>query len=86
MGLRQREWAKKQRLLLRRKLGMRCHQCGSRFYLKLEFDCIRPCGDQHHKMEWSWRMSFYRQQYAAGNLQLLCDRCHQLKSSKEQPT
>ena len=88
MGLRQRIWAKKKRLELRRLLGMKCAQCGSRDYRKLEFDVIIPTPHDHHgKMEWSWRMSFYRQQYREGNLQLLCGghihSCHNKKTSKE---
>jgi 5-methylcytosine-specific restriction endonuclease McrA len=89
MGLMQRQWARKQRLLLRRKLGMRCAHCGSRDCRKLEFDVIVPVNEapDHKRREWSWRMSFYRAQDAAGNLQLLCGgsvgSCHNKKTSKE---
>ena len=83
MGLRQRIWARKQRLLLRRKLGMKCNHCSSKFYMKLEFDCIKPIGDSHGRKEWSWRMSIYRYQFSVGNLQLLCDKCHNKKSGFE---
>lgn len=85
MGLKQRQWAAKTRLKLRRLLGMKCATCHSRYYAKLEFDCIKPCGDAHHKYEWSHRMSFYNQQYRLGNLQLLCNRCHNIKSAGEKP-
>lgn len=81
MGLRQREWARKTRLKLRRILGLQCKQCGSRYYMKLEFDCIKPTGHWHHRIEWSWRMSFYNKQHKAGNLQLLCDRCNSKKGN-----
>ena len=88
MALRQRIWAKKTRLKLRRLLGMRCAVCGSKDYRKLEFDVIVPVGNDHHrKMEWSWRMSFYNQQFKLGNLQLLCGQrvgaCHNKKTNKE---
>ena len=88
MAKRQREWAKKKRLQLRRLLGMKCQQCGSKDYRKLEFDVIIPVGNEHHrKMEWSWRMSFYWQQFKVGNLQLLCgqdiDSCHNKKTYKD---
>lgn len=84
MGLRQREWARKTRLKLRRLLGMRCAECHSRYYAKLEFDCIKPIGDSHGKKEWSWRMSIYRREFKLGNLQLLCDKCHNKKTLHEQ--
>jgi 5-methylcytosine-specific restriction endonuclease McrA len=94
MGLRQRQWAAKARLQLRRILGMKCAKCGSKDYRKLEFDLINPSADNfpnprgHHKIEWSWRMSFYRKQFAAGNLQLLCGgsvgSCHGKKTAREQ--
>jgi len=80
MARRQLEWARKQRLQLRRLLGLRCWNCGSRDYRKLEFDCIFPQGDFHHRrMDWSWRMSFYRRQLAEGNLALLCQSCNSKK-------
>jgi uncharacterized cysteine cluster protein YcgN (CxxCxxCC family) len=81
MGLRQREWAQRVRDNLRETLGGRCKRCGSR--RKLEFDCIKPQGPRHHRIEWSSRMSFYRQQHAANNLQLLCQSCHGIKSCRE---
>lgn len=84
MGLRQREWARKKRLELRRLLGMRCQYCGSKDYRKLEFDCIKPMGDGHHcRMDWSWRMSFYRRMYREQNLQLLCSKCNSKKGNKQ---
>ena len=90
MGLRQRQWAARKRLELRRLLGMKCAYCGSRDLRKLEFDVIIPvdCASYgHHKMEWSWRMSFYFRQYRQGNLQLLCGgyvgSCHSKKTYAE---
>lgn len=88
MGARQRKWAKKTRLALRRLLGMKCARCGSRDFRKLEFDVIRPVGNEHHKkMDWSWRMSFYRKMHAENNLQLLCGgslkSCHNQKTFSE---
>lgn len=78
MGVAQREWAERKRDELREELGGCCKVCGTR--RKLEFDCIIPQGDKHHKMEWSWRISFYRAQHRTGNLQLLCKKHHELKS------
>lgn len=77
MAARQREWAKKASRKLRQQLGKCCAWCGET--VSLQFDCIKPMGPRHHKMEWSWRISFYRAQYVKGNLQLLCDSCNASK-------
>jgi hypothetical protein len=94
MALRQRLWAARARRELRRLLGMKCKICGSRDYRKLEFDLINPAADTfknprgHHAIEWSWRISFYRAQFKAGNLQLLCGgsrgSCHSIKTYGEE--
>jgi hypothetical protein len=95
MGKRQRVWAKKARLNLRRELGMKCAGCGSRDYRKLEFDLIKPelvknPAFHHRQMEFSWRISFYRQQSKIKNVQLLCGgsagSCHNKKTFKENYT
>lgn len=49
----------------------------------LTFDCIIPCGDKHHRMDTSARMSFYRKQLREGNLQLLCAPCNTTKAHTE---
>lgn len=77
MAERQRRWARRASAHLRKLLGSKCAVCGKRH--ELEFDCIKPQGHRHHRIEWSWRISFYRQQMAAGNLQLLCGRHNRLK-------
>lgn len=77
MALRQRKWARKTRNKLRKLLGGKCKNCGKK--KELEFDVIVPLGDHHHRIEWSWRMSFYRKQYDNDNLQLLCSKCNLLK-------
>jgi len=82
MGLRQRRWAHKARKRLLKLLGDRCNECHSEE--NLELDCIIPLGDAHHKMEFSWRTSFYRRQWKQGNLQLLCQTCN-AKKDKNQP-
>ena len=80
MGLRQREWAERETLRLRVILGNKCAQCGSKH--KLEFDCKIPKGHKHHKIEWSWRICFYRQEHSRGNLQLLCSVCNSAKGNR----
>lgn len=81
MGMRQKEWARKARKALKGKLGGCCAICGSK--RNLEFDCIQPQGHAHHWAEPSTRLCFYRKQYAAGNLQILCRACHIPKSRQE---
>lgn len=77
MGKIQKDWARRQTKILRRILGGKCKRCGTR--KDLEFDCIVPQGSEHHEMEWSWRLCFYRRQLAAGNLQLLCSKHNSAK-------
>jgi len=43
---------------------------------QLEFHCIVPTGNLHHKMGMVKRQSFYRSEFAKGNLALLCVACH----------
>lgn len=81
MGARQKDWARRASINLRKELGSRCVECGR--VRNLQFDCIQPRGHEHHSMEWSQRVSFYRSERAAGNLQLLCERCHVAKSCLE---
>lgn len=85
MAIRQRCWAREQREILRQLLGDECARCHKRGTVKnpLQFDCIESRGDYHHRQEWSARMCFYRAQFKSANLQLLCARCHGLKSSDE---
>jgi hypothetical protein len=79
MGLRQRDWARKERERIIKALGGCCRVCGSTMFLEL--DCIKPTGDGHHRIEWSWRVSFYRRQLAIGNCQCLCQRCNAKKGA-----
>ncbi len=65
-------------------LGSYCNQCSSE--QDLEFDCIIPQGDAHHKYDTSHRMCFYFKQYRNNNLQLLCSKCHSKKTQIEQET
>lgn len=82
MGQAQRIWAKKKRFELFFRLGGACRNCGSTRHL--EFDCIEPKGDRHHRLSACDRVSFYYQQFRSGNLQLLCKYvCHKAKSLKE---
>lgn len=81
MTSRQVIWARKAKLHLRALLGNACARCGGREHL--EFDCIVPQGHAHHAAGTVGRASFYRRQFAAGNLQLLCGPCHNEKSRAE---
>lgn len=86
MAKRQKQWAARATLALRIALGSHCAHCGiSSQASPLEFDCIRPQGHRHHALDYSARLSFYRAQHQALNLQLLCPRCHSLKSAQELP-
>jgi hypothetical protein len=80
MGLRQREWAARTTKKLKTILGGCCAECKTK--RKLQFDCIRPTGDWHHRIEWSWRISFYRKQLREQNLQLLCEFHNKQKSNR----
>ncbi|MGD0460803.1 MAG: hypothetical protein ABSC21_24050 [Terriglobia bacterium] len=80
MGKRQRDWARRWRARLVSILGSRCACCGSG--TALELDCIRPPGRQHARLEASARVTFYRQQFRNGNLQLLCKTCNVTKADR----
>lgn len=87
MGKRQREWARKTRDKLLTLLGNKCAKCSTTS--ELELDVIFPIADNdkhHRKMDWSWRMSFYRKQYERGNLQVLCKKHNVSKSNKPELT
>lgn len=77
MAKAQREWARRSYGQLIALLGQMCACCGN--VKDLELDCIKPQGDRHHKIEWSWRVSFYRKQYRRHNLQCLCTKCNSRK-------
>lgn len=84
MAKRQKEWAKRARAALMELLGNRCAICGADYESReLEFDCISPRGDRHHKLDTERRVCFYRKEYKQGNLQLLCVPCHSKKSCGE---
>jgi 5-methylcytosine-specific restriction endonuclease McrA len=83
MGKRQRNWASRRRRYMSGLLGGKCVVCGTE--VDLEFDCIEPCGDEHHKKTTSVRITFYWRQFLANNLQLLCEKCHARKSNNEHP-
>lgn len=65
-------------------LGTFCQHCGKED--DLEFDCIIPCGDAHHKYDTSQRMSFYWQQHKKKNIQVLCSKCNSKKSLSDKET
>lgn len=60
---------------LRAALGNVCSRCPA--VHDLDFHCIVPQGQDHHKLESSMRASFYLRQARMGNLQLMCKKCHQ---------
>lgn len=73
--------AKERRRELLALLGGCCRVCGAT--RRLEFDCIIPQGDRHHKFDTSHRMSFYFQQHRLGNIQILCRKHNSLKSYQD---
>lgn len=79
---RHRLWAVSVLNALKAALGAKCALCPRT--VQLEFDCITPRGDTHHRWETNRRSVFYKREHAAGNLQLLCRSCHEAKSKKEQ--
>jgi 5-methylcytosine-specific restriction endonuclease McrA len=81
VGRSQKNWARKARQSLIEVLGGCCCMCKTSD--SLEFDCIEPQGDEHHRMDTSARMSFYRSQFRIGNLQVLCSDCHSLKTAAD---
>ena len=81
MSRRAKEWAVKARAELMDKHGNECAWCGEN--CGLQFDCIIPQGDAHHRFSTDKRMTFYRRQDAAGNLQVLCADCNTTKSVGE---
>lgn len=81
MGKKHKARARQRRFELMFELGGVCKHCGGS--KNLEFDCIIPCGDGHHRMDTSHRMSFYYQQHRLRNLQILCRRCNNKKSVQD---
>jgi len=58
-------------------LGNKCAACGATE--NLEFDCREPVVEQHHGMDPSQRITFYKRQWRFGNLQILCGSCNAFK-------
>ena len=80
MAARQKDWARRTRDTLLALMGGKCVWCGT--VENLSFDCIMPQGSDHHRRhDWSTRMSFYKRQLEAGNLQILCVSCNSKKGS-----
>ena len=75
------DWAMQKRRELMTLLGNVCAHCGTAE--GLEFDCIYPKGDRHHRGDASQRMCFYRRQFREGNLQVLCNVCNARKGDSE---
>ena len=77
MGLRQRDWARRQVEKLKELLGGKCVECGTTE--ELEFDHLEPRDYESRKLEWSHRISIYRREIAEGKIQLLCKPCNSRK-------
>lgn len=77
MGKVQKAWARRARARLVAQLGGKCCDCGATE--DLQFDCRVPCGDAHHGMDTSARMSFYHAQFQKANLALRCAKCNSAK-------
>ena len=75
------DWARRKRVELMTLLGNVCAHCGGDE--NLEFDCIYPKGDRHHRGEASQRMCFYRREFREGNLQVLCNVCSARKGDSK---
>jgi 5-methylcytosine-specific restriction endonuclease McrA len=79
MARRQKEWANRKRQEMLELLRPVCRYCGSTEHL--QFDCIVPQGDTHHRYDPSQRISFYRLQLERENLQVLCRNCNARKGN-----
>jgi hypothetical protein len=77
VGARQRAWADRWRVRITLSLGGRCIDCMTT--RDLTFDVREPVPEEHHGLEKSVRMSFYRKQWRMGNLCLRCRKCNALK-------
>ena len=77
MGKYHRERARRKRADMELALGHQCARC--RTYEGLTFDCVTPCGHDHHRENASGRMTFYWAQARLLNVQLLCESCNASK-------
>lgn len=64
-------------------LGSKCTYCPATE--NLTFDCIKPTGDAHHRMNPLDRMHFYFNECRRGNVQVLCWNCNVRKGARPQP-
>ena len=64
-------------------LGGKCRACGATNCLT--FDCIKPTGDEHHRLSSVGRVCYYEAQMRRGNVQLLCSECNSKKGAKPEP-
>ena len=79
MGARQKAWARRERARLIIVLGAKCVDCGATD--RLTFDCKIAMGPDHHKLDTSARISFYRSMLAVDNLALRCHSCNSRKGN-----
>ena len=74
-------WARDKRDDLYVLMGGVCQHCGE--IDDLQFDHIQAIDWVPSRYSWSSRIAEYRRAYAAGNLQLLCDSCHAVKTRSQ---
>ena len=75
------ERARARRAWLLAELGGRCCVCGRTD--QLQCDLVKSDGGAHHKLSWADRQVEYVRQHMVGNVQLLCDCCHRVKTARD---
>jgi len=76
-------WARDKRDELYLLLGGICNGRGCDCTEELQFDHIEAIDWEPSRKSWSSRIAEYRRAYAQGNLQLLCDSCHAVKTRNQ---
>ena len=76
-------WARDKRDELYLLLGGICNGVGCDATSELQFDHIEAIDWVPSRYSWSSRIAEYRRAHAAGNLQLLCDSCHAVKTRSQ---
>jgi hypothetical protein len=66
------------RMALKKAMGGRCSRCPERD--GLEFHDVLERGAEHHGLGGAARLRWYRAEWHAGHVVLLCGRCHRLQT------